>query len=444
MIKKIFSQIQQFLHEQEKNTFSFELMRGQGYILFFFIITTSMFISSILSFVSFFGGAWSAGFIQLGTVAVMGSALLIFKKTKNLVWAANYTLALGWVSSFFRAYQMGGVASPNLMMNVMIPLISFIMLGTGWSFFWYVAYLSIVVILGPAAETLGLNVNPPNNPEFLNTARFMNYFSLFTLTTAVMWFFSRRIQMFLQIIQTQREEKANLVKVLSHDLSTPVQVMIGLLSRFPDVTEEKKIEYLQRMKKSVESMSKILNHVKEAEAVSSGKKQLFLDRVDLVESLKELQFVFTEMLSQKQIQLEWQYDSSEKFEVIADRTSLIYQVLANFFSNAVKFTPRGGKIIFILSKKSNHVVLQLRDQGIGIPENILKNVFSYDHSTSRKGLNGEVGTGFGMPIAKSYLDRFHAKVSIESKVDSNGGGNSYTQVCIEFPVIENHGKSLAA
>ncbi len=437
VLKKFFRQIRQILQEQEKNTLSVELLRGQGFILFFFIITSSMFISFVLSMVSFFGGAWNAGLMQMGTVLVMGSALLIYKKTQNLVWAANYTLILGWVSSFFRAYQMGGVASPNLMMNLMIPLIVFIMLGTRWAVFWCVAYLLIVIVLGPAAGVLGLNLPLSNNLEFLNTARFMNYLSLFVLMTAVMWFFSRRIRIFLQIIQNQREEKANLVKVLSHDLSTPVQVLIGLLGRFPEVAEDKKNEYISRMKKSVEAMSKILNHVKEAEAVSSGKKQLFLEKVDVMEALKELQLVFTETLSQKKIQLEWQVDTNEKYEIMADRSSFLYQVLANFFSNALKFTPQNGKVIFRLSKNADHVVLKIRDQGIGIPENILKNIFSYDHSTSRKGLNGEVGTGFGMPIAKSYLDRFHAQVSIHSEVAKDSAQNSFTEVCIQFPCIES-------
>lgn len=179
VLKKFFKQVRHLLQEQEKNTLSVELLRGQGFILFFFIITSSMFISFLLSMVSFLGGAWNTGLMQMGTVLVMGSALLIYKKTQNLVWAANYTLALGWFSSFFRAYQMGGVASPNLMMNLMIPLIVFIMLGTQWAIFWCVAYLSIVIVLGPAAGWLGLSLPLSNNLEFLNTARFMNYLSLF-------------------------------------------------------------------------------------------------------------------------------------------------------------------------------------------------------------------------------------------------------------------------
>lgn len=435
VLKKFFKQVRHLLQEQEKNTLSVELLRGQGFILFFFIITSSMFISFLLSMVSFLGGAWNAGLMQMGTVLVMGSALLIYKKTQNLVWAANYTLALGWFSSFFRAYQMGGVASPNLMMNLMIPLIVFIMLGTQWAIFWCVAYLSIVILLGPAAGWLGLSLPLSNNLEFLNTARFMNYLSLFVLMTAVMWFFSRRIRIFLQIIQNQREEKANLVKVLSHDLSTPVQVLIGLLGRFPEVAEDKKNEYISRMKKTVEAMSKILNHVKEAEAVSSGKKQLYLEKVDIIEALKEMQQLFTEPLSQKNIQLEWHVDANEKYEITVDRSSFIYQVLANFFSNALKFTPQNGKIVFHLTKNEDHVVLKIRDQGIGIPENILKNIFSYDHSTSRKGLNGEDGTGFGMPIAKSYLDRFHATVSIHSEVADTKNDRSFTEIRMEFPLV---------
>ena len=113
---------------------------------------------------------------------------------------------------------------------------------------------SIVVILGPAAETLGLNVNPPNNPEFLNTARFMNYFSLFTLDNSCDVVFSRRIQMFLQIIQTQREEKQKLGKVLSWfvDSCSGDDWFIIQISRW----WRKKNRVSSKNEKSVESMSK--------------------------------------------------------------------------------------------------------------------------------------------------------------------------------------------
>ena len=68
-----------------------------------------------------------------------------------------------------------------------------------------------------------------------------------------------------------------------------------------------------------------------------------------------------------------------------------------------------------LKAKSNMLVWSVKDRGIGIPENIMENLFEPDQVSSRKGTEGEKGTGFGMPILKKFVEAHGGTVDVESK-----------------------------
>ncbi|NRA47188.1 MAG: ATP-binding protein [Oligoflexales bacterium] len=107
--------------------------------------------------------------------------------------------------------------------------------------------------------------------------------------------------------------------------------------------------------------------------------------------------------------------NDEEVFVLADRVTLGNQVINNILSNAVKFSyPEGTITIKCENSGSEEVVLSIMDQGIGMPDSLKEKLFSLGEQTSRNGTAGERGTGFGMPLVKTFVDYYGGRVEIKT------------------------------
>ncbi|MFB0918854.1 MAG: ATP-binding protein, partial [Clostridiaceae bacterium] len=116
----------------------------------------------------------------------------------------------------------------------------------------------------------------------------------------------------------------------------------------------------------------------------------------------------------KQI-LTLEYYRKDNYIVLGEYNSL-YQVVTNLLYNAMKFTPEGGKISLLLKKDSYFSYIEVKDNGMGIPEEDIGNIFErfYRVDKSREMVEG---SGIGLTIVKKIMDAHGAKVSVTSKPD---------------------------
>ena len=91
------------------------------------------------------------------------------------------------------------------------------------------------------------------------------------------------------------------------------------------------------------------------------------------------------------------------------------RVFGNLISNAIKFTNPGGNIVIDLNAESNRIFITVKDNGIGIPDQMKKDLFLKYSKAGRRGTGGERSIGLGMYIIKSILDVHHAKISVVSE-----------------------------
>jgi CheY-like chemotaxis protein len=109
---------------------------------------------------------------------------------------------------------------------------------------------------------------------------------------------------------------------------------------------------------------------------------------------------------------------------------LLLQLFTNLIGNALKFTHGGGQIfIELLQEEADHWNLAVRDTGIGIPEADLQKLFKIEEHYTRKGLNGEIGTGLGLKVCKEIVHRHHGSISVQS---TQGKGTSFI---VQFPKV---------
>jgi len=109
------------------------------------------------------------------------------------------------------------------------------------------------------------------------------------------------------------------------------------------------------------------------------------------------------------------------------------EALSNIISNAIKYSPEGGEIYVKGQKEHNHYIIQIRDEGIGIPRKELKLIFNEFYQASNTGSIGKAGYGFGLSFVKQIVDMHQGKIRIESE---EGQGTEFT---LQF-TLSQHGR----
>ena len=159
-----------------------------------------------------------------------------------------------------------------------------------------------------------------------------------------------------QELQEQIEETKGLVKVISHDIANPLAVISGaaelLQARIPK-DEERNHRLIEKIIRSSNTQNDILDHIKHLQAMKDGKEELQLSPLNIRDAMEEVCFAFEERLNQKELKFNIQYPEGEGILALAEKVSLVNEVLNNIVSNAIKFSPHGGVIHVLVEKRMN-------------------------------------------------------------------------------------------
>lgn len=206
-----------------------------------------------------------------------------------------------------------------------------------------------------------------------------------------------------------------LLRLLCHDLSNPLQILGMSIEVLEDRCPPDLHKLIQRMKRSTDSITQILALVRELQAFSAGKKELKMEPVSIDAVIEENRYNFQEKLIKKNISITYQKDiENSNPMVFAENVSLSNNIFKNILSNAIKFSEPNSTVHISLKQTKENVIVKITDNGIGIPKELLPNIFCYNKETSRPGTMGEKGTGFGMPLMKLFLDLYGVKVNVVS------------------------------
>lgn len=221
-----------------------------------------------------------------------------------------------------------------------------------------------------------------------------------------------------------KRSKEQLLRILSHDLSNistvidnAVFFLKGQLDKSP-IDRQKVERFFNQIEGASKAQSEILAFVRTNEAMESGKISMELTPVCMDEVIEYALFVFSTKLEEKHLELQVECSlPPEEVYVQAEPTSFKNQVFNNLISNAIKFSRVGGRILVSVEREAANVTIKVADHGIGMPERILQNVFNPYAKTSRKGTNGEKGTGFGMPLVHAFVQNFGGTITVKSAPD---------------------------
>src|ERR1035437_9344315 len=213
------------------------------------------------------------------------------------------------------------------------------------------------------------------------------------------------------------ETKDKFISIISHDLRTPFSSIMGftdLLIEDEDLTEEEKKQYVRFIQESSKSMLALVNSLLDWTRLQTGRIKFEPEKISarmiIINSINSLSVAAL----QKNIILK---SEVEKNVTIYADNSLMTQVFNNLISNAIKFTKPGGEIVISASpsKKTRFYEFSVRDNGVGIKPENMKELFRIDTKFSSEGTAGEKGTGLGLSLVNEIIEKHGGKIWVESE-----------------------------
>ena len=211
-------------------------------------------------------------------------------------------------------------------------------------------------------------------------------------------------------------KKDKLFSILSHDLRSPFSSILGfcdiLLKENDQLTPEDRLQFVAYIQEGAQDQLALVNKLLDWSRLESGHTRMEQTEIDIQDVVKKSVTSLLGLAHQKQIKLQTTLPAN--IAVRGDR-HMLGQVFGNLIGNSLKFTPAGGTItVELIEEKSDQWIIGVRDTGIGIPEDDLHKLFKIDEKYTRKGLQGEKGTGLGLPVVHEIILKHNGTIEVES------------------------------
>ncbi|MEB3295838.1 MAG: ATP-binding protein [Synechococcales bacterium] len=240
----------------------------------------------------------------------------------------------------------------------------------------------------------------------------------------------QRLEAIQEKLQQQKELnelKLGFFSMVSHEFRTPLSVILGssqlLAENHQQWSLEKREKSLDRIQSAAKVMTQLLNDILMFTRAEAGKLQYQPETLELASFC--LNLVEDVMLANHQTHtIQFSSHSDQAYAYLDEK--LIYSILSNLLSNAMKYSPQGSLIQLILEGNSHLVSFQVQDQGIGIPAEDLEHL--YDPFYRGRNVNAIAGTGLGLAVVKKCVELHHGTLQVSSQ---EGQGTTFT---LQIPI----------
>jgi len=225
-------------------------------------------------------------------------------------------------------------------------------------------------------------------------------------------------------LQKINAEKDKFFSIIAHDLRSPFNGFLGLThimaEELPRLTMAQVQELAVSMQNSATNLHSLLENLLQWSQKQQGLIPFHPEIIHLHLVVEETIAVLLESAKEKQIEI--LNTISIGFTVFAD-LNMFQTIIRNLVSNAVKFTPNGGRITIDASIHNETMLkISVSDTGIGMSPNLLNRLFRLDESANRKGTNNEPSTGLGLLLCKEFVEKNNGKIWVESQ---EGKGSTF-------------------
>ncbi|MBI1183411.1 response regulator [bacterium] len=232
--------------------------------------------------------------------------------------------------------------------------------------------------------------------------------------------------------------KDRFFSILAHDLRGPINSLVGVLeileTDFDQFNGKAMRSMLTKLHGNASNVSKLLNNLLDWSRLQAGNMPFKPEPILVADLFYRVINLFEETALQKKIDLE--VTCPKNLKALADK-NMLESVIRNLVSNALKFSHINGTVyIACQSADEASIALTVRDEGIGIPDKMMKQLFDLGSKNNRPGTAGELSAGLGLILVKDFVERNKGTVNVYSKVDH---GTTFT---ITLPVAAGQMKRV--
>ncbi len=231
-------------------------------------------------------------------------------------------------------------------------------------------------------------------------------------------------------IQEAVRRRDQFLAMLSHELRNPLGAIVtatGLLRSGSPSAQKNPARLLDVLERQSQQMARLLDDLLEASRVTQNKIELRKTVVDLRSIIRDTVDALRAQVDSRGLELQVELDG-EPLYVMGDPARL-QQIHANLLSNAAKYTPRGGHIRIAAERRDGHARVSVRDDGVGIPKDMLDSVFDLFVQSNRTLERAAGGLGVGLTLVRSLVTMHGGEVAAASEGEGKG-----SEVTVQLPL----------
>jgi len=238
------------------------------------------------------------------------------------------------------------------------------------------------------------------------------------------------VERFLEETEKERDEAAakatnlevqreRFLGMLSHELRNQIQpILFGLRRLYDTKPTDQQVRALQMIERQTRQQSFLIDELFDLNSIRFGKVALRLALVDLRDCVRHGVEANLPEMNAKALTVEMNFPE-EPVNARVDRERMC-QVATNLMSNAVKFTPNGGTIVWRVYEEPDNAVMSIRDTGAGIKEEDLAHIFEIFYQGEAVGSPRKAGLGIGLTVVKNLVEMHGATIEVQTKGEGTG------------------------
>lgn len=236
----------------------------------------------------------------------------------------------------------------------------------------------------------------------------------------------------LEKLEESNQTKDNFFSIVSHDLRSPFNSIIGfteiLKQDFDELSKDELKTYINSIYDTSKQINNLLNNLLQYSKFKLGKFEFIPAAIDLKNTIAKNVDILKGSILKKEIKV--REDIAENLNVCADE-NMINSILLNLLTNAIKFSHRGGIINLKAFNTGKSAQIEIKDFGVGMDELTLNKIFKLDSKKVIPGTENELGTGLGLLLVKEFTEKHGGSIYVESKA---GKGSTFS---ITLPLAKN-------
>lgn len=222
----------------------------------------------------------------------------------------------------------------------------------------------------------------------------------------------------IETLQKNEVFRREFIADISHELKTPIFATQGyILTLLDGAIDDKNVrmKFLKRAAKSLDALDVLVQDLLTLNQMESGVIKFNFTQFNLKDLITEVIDQLEHKASKKNVEIIFEYEEGKNYITSADRQK-IYRVCQNLIFNAVKYNNNKGEVSVNLKTSKNTILVEIKDDGQGIPPEDLKRIFERFYRVEKSRNKKDGGTGLGLAIVKHILEGHKSKISVSSTV----------------------------